>query len=78
MGERHLKKTCFCAASCIDGSCPNAQYEAAEEKWGGGIAEDMGLERISCIKCGWNTRKCEDCIFQNSEYCQERKVEAGE
>ena len=46
---------------CVDGSCPNAQYEAADAKWGYGIADDMGLEKVECRNCGYY-KGCEDCF----------------
>ncbi len=37
--------------------CPNIQADIADEKFGDGIAADMGLERIKCRDCGWNTTR---------------------
>lgn len=59
---KHCKN--YCGSACIDGSCPNAQCEAADMKWGYGIAEDMGLEKVKCKDCGYY-KGCEDC-FNNS------------
>lgn len=55
-------KQCFVNAHCsID--CPNFQFDIADERYGYGIAEDMGLERISCKECFYNTGKSDDCLF---------------
>lgn len=58
----------YCGLACIDGSCPNAQYEAADERYGYGIAEDMGLEKTKCKDC-YKYKGCSDCI---NEDCKER------
>ena len=69
-------KSCeyFANSACIDGRCPNAQYEAADAMHDhAGLAEDMGYERTTCGKCGYHkATTCDDCMFQYSkEYCPE-------
>lgn len=68
------RKKCFCADQCFNGECPNAQYEAADERWGYGIADDMGLGKIKCMQCIYNTGKCEDCSFEDTEYCKQTMI----
>ena len=67
MGRK--KMSCFCATECIDGYCPNVQYDAADDKWGAGIADDIGLEKTSCGQCAYNTGRCVDCTFVNTNRC---------
>ena len=50
---KHCKN--YCGLACIDGSCPNAQYEAADERYGYGIAEDMGRKRLT-VRTAINTK----------------------
>ena len=72
MNKMRNHKKCFVNAHCsID--CPNFQFDIANERYGYGIAEDMGLERISCKKCHYNTGKCDDCLF----FCDPECVEYG-
>ena len=68
MNEMMNYKQCFVNVHCsID--CPNFQFDIADERYGYGIAEDMGFERISCKECYYNTGKCEDCLFFNGSEC---------
>lgn len=64
----------FCNYHCSTSDCPNIQYEAANEYWGYGIADDMGLERIRCSECQYadKHRTCEDCYFKGSPECPEK------
>ncbi len=65
-------KSCFCSFACVDGHrCPNAQIEAVNDKYGYGIADDIGLEPVPCSKCRYNSGQCSDCIFQNTDYCSD-------
>ncbi len=59
----------FCAVQCTDGRCPNVQYEACDQTYGYGIADDCGMEKISCKKCMYNTGLCKDCLFENEKEC---------
>lgn len=67
--SRKRRMPCFCATECIDGYCPNVQYDAADDKWGSGIADDIGLKKTSCGKCSYNTGRCVDCTFVNTDRC---------
>ena len=37
---------------CCD--CPNFEIQTADERYGYGIAEDMGLEEVECRDCHYN------------------------
>lgn len=65
-------KKCFVNAHCSC-DCPNFQIDTANEKYGYGIADDMGLEEINCKHCYYNSGRCEDCLFENSKECPEYK-----
>ena len=42
------RKQCFVNSHCsLD--CPNAEYEMADDRYGFGIADDMGLEKVKNI-----------------------------
>lgn len=62
----------FCNEHCCSTDCPNIQYETVENKYGCGIADDMGLERISCKNCNYNVNycTCKDCFFLGSDKCK--------
>lgn len=66
------RKPCFVNLHCSS-DCPNAEYEMADDRYGYGTADDMGLERISCKQCRYNTCRCEDCLFEHSKECPEYK-----
>ena len=66
-----MKKECFTAVQCTNGSCPNAQIDICDERYGFGIAEDIDLHKMSCRRCWYNTEQCKDCLFINSEVCEE-------
>lgn len=59
---------CFTCAACSY-NCPNAAIEAYDERYGYGLAADMGYKKIKCKDCMYNTGKCEDCLFYKSEDC---------
>lgn len=63
----------FCNYHCSTDDCPDIQCDAADEMWGGGIAEDMGLCRIECRDCLYADKRCtcKDCYFMGSEECPE-------
>ena len=74
MNEMMNYKQCFVNVHCsID--CPNFQIDIANERYGYGIAEDMGFERIRCKDCYHNTGKCEDCLFFNGSECADDRME---
>lgn len=62
----------FCNYHCSTNDCPNIQYEAVENNYGYGIADDIGLERVTCKNCNYNTKycTCEDCFFLGSDKCK--------
>ena len=66
------RKQCFVNLHCSS-DCPNAEYEMADDKYGFEIADDMGLEQISCKQCRYNTGRCEDCLLEHSKECPEYK-----
>lgn len=64
------RKQCFVNYHCsID--CPNFQIDLIDDRYGFGIADDMGLEKISCKQCCYNSGKCEDCLFAKTKDCPE-------
>lgn len=66
----------FCASECVDGRCPNAIFDAYEDKYGDPfLAFDAGYDYVKCNKCGYNTYKCEDCIFIDTEMCEKNRKE---
>ncbi len=66
------KKSCFCHSCCVDGSCPNAQIESMDDKYGYGIAEDVGMKKIKCSECIYFSDDCKDCIFEETDYCSQK------
>ena len=62
------KKKCFVNFHCSY-DCPNFTIDIANNRYGYGIAEDMGFKRIRCKECYYNTGKCEDCLFFNGSEC---------
>ena len=69
--KRKNRKPCFTCDKCCTMDCPNIQYDAVDERWGYGIADDCGLERIDCKDCAYNSGLCVDCMFQNDKECPE-------
>ena len=67
------RKQCFVNYHFSNGDCPSAEYEMADDRYGYGTADDMGLEKISCKECRYNTGRCEDCLFEHSKDCPEYK-----
>lgn len=65
MSER---KQCFVNYHCSF-DCPNFQLDEIDDRYGFGIADDMGIERISCKQCLYNSGKCDDCLFVKSSDC---------
>ena len=66
------RKQCFVNYHCSS-DCPNAEYEMANDRYGFGIADDMGLKEIKCKDCHYDSGRCEDCLFVNSKDCPEYK-----
>jgi hypothetical protein len=65
-------KECFVNAHCSY-DCPNFQIDIANERYGYGIADDMGLEKVSCKDCCYNLTECKDCLLEHSIDCPEYK-----
>lgn len=60
---------CFVNGHCCY-DCPNFEIQMANEKYGYGIADDMGLKEIKCSECCWEKNaECIDCLFANTENC---------
>lgn len=72
--KKNMKKKCFVNPHCV-WDCPNFAIDRINDKYGYGIAEDMGLEEIKCKDCHYETGKCEDCLFYGSKDCPEKEFE---
>ena len=62
------KLYCFENKHCF-GDCPNILADMADERFGYGIADDMGYQRIDCKNCDYNTGKCSNCLFEYTKDC---------
>ena len=63
-------RQCFLNAHCSY-DCPNFQIDIANERYGYGIADDMGLEEVNCKDCHYQSGECSDCYFEHSKECPE-------
>ena len=63
-------KNCFSSFHCSY-DCPNFQIDIVNERYGYGIADDIGLEKINCNDCFYNSFECKDCIFEHSVDCSD-------
>lgn len=63
-------KKCFVNAHCSY-DCLNFQIDIANERYGYGIADDMGFEKVSCKDCCYNSCECKNCLFEYSRDCPE-------
>lgn len=70
-------KECFTCVRTAT-TCPNIAIERYDHKYGDELAEDLGYEKVSCIKCGYNTGKCCDCLFEGSDVCPEGGLYNGD
>ena len=53
---KRLHKRCFVSVHCsLD--CPNFQIDMLDDRYGYGISDDIGLERIRTIKRTMNANK---------------------
>lgn len=70
-------KECF---TCVKtaGGCPNDDIERYDQRYGDGLAEDLGYERVRCRECGYHTGRCCDCLFEGSDVCPERGLYYGD
>lgn len=64
-------KPCCVNRHCISSDCPNIQCDMCDDKWGYGIAEDIGLSRIKCSECDYRRGDCDDCIIKGTPPCPE-------
>ena len=67
MNNRKQRK-CFVNGHCCY-SCPNFDIQVVDERYGYGIAEDMGLEEVECKDCRYESGECKDCLLENSPDC---------
>ena len=59
---------------CTCEDCPNITAELADDRWGCGIADDMGLHKIQCSDCNYSKcNTCKDCYFDGSPECPKVK-----
>lgn len=63
-----MRRKCFVNGHCCF-DCPNFEIQMVDERYGYGIAEDMGLEEIKCKDCHYNSGKCKDCLLEYSTDC---------
>ena len=66
--SKNKHQECFVNAHCCY-SCPNFDIQAVEERYGYGIAEDMGLEEVKCKDCRYESGECKDCLLEHSPDC---------
>ena len=69
-----MSKKCFVNAHCCY-DCPNFERQIADDRYGYGIAEDMGLEEVKCKDCSYNSGECKDCLLENSPDCPNYRKE---
>lgn len=74
MGTAKCKE--FGNLHCCTSDCPNIRCDEFEERYDL-PSSDIGLERVACRHCEYNDKNCtcDDCLFQNSEYCQETRTQ---
>lgn len=65
-------KKCFVNGHCCY-DCPNFEISTVEERYGVGIAEDMGLEEVECKDCYYNSGECKDCFLKNTPDCPNKE-----
>ncbi len=59
---------------CCCEDCPNILSELADDRWGYGIADDMGLHKIPCSDCNYSKcNTCADCYLGGSPECPKVK-----
>jgi len=69
MKRNRKHRECFTNGWCCTDRCPNAQYDMIDDRWGIGIADDCGLERIKCKDCIYESGDCRDCLWQDTDKC---------
>lgn len=65
-----MKMKCSVNPHCAY-DCPNFVIDQINDKYGYGIADDMGFEEVKCKDCYYETGECSDCLFEHSEDCPE-------
>lgn len=68
--KKHYKD-CFVNGHC-GYDCPNNAVFYIDDKYGFGIAEDIGFREIKCSECYYESGECKDCLFSNTEHCPNR------
>lgn len=61
-------RNCFVNAHCSS-DCPNFDVDMVNDRYGYGIADDMGLAVVKCKDCIYNSETCDNCLFQCSKDC---------
>lgn len=72
--SKSKRQECFVNGHCCY-DCPNFDIQTADERYGYGIAEDMGLDEIKCKDCRYNSGECKDCLLENSPDCPKYEKE---
>lgn len=67
--SKSKRQECFVNGHCCY-DCPNFDIQTADERYGYGIAEDMGLEEIECKDCFYNM------LMVISKWCSSTAVTA--
>ena len=63
---------------CIT-DCPNIQVDMCDDKWGYGVADDIGLHRVRCKDCDYvRIIDCDACMFQGSILCPDLQNDDSE
>lgn len=63
-----MKMKCFVNQHCAY-DCPNFEIDRINEKYGYGITDDMGLEKVKCKDCYYETGECSECLFYGDKEC---------
>lgn len=66
--SKSKRQECFVNGHCCY-DCPNFEIQTVEERYGAGIADDIGLEEVECKNCYYNSGECKDCLLKNSPDC---------
>ena len=65
------KHKCFVGSACIDGRCPRALANEHNMRDDDALMLYEGLEKLSCKRCGYFEYECDNCIFKDTEMCEE-------
>lgn len=72
--SKSKRQKCFVNGHCCY-DCSNFEIQTVAERYGYGIAEDMGLEEVECKDCFYNSGECKDCLLKNSPDCPKYRQE---